>query len=302
VDASRRADLVRVRASVRERARLLEQRLDARAARSRLLGEVDSAAEHLRETQRAYDRLTRGMRGWLRQRLGRVAGVTEAATALEAARTEHDGLMAELRVFDTRITTLDATLEPMGDVEARYAELLAELELAAVASNSPHAQALVAFAASAGRLAAARGALVAAMATGYAAKRLVETVSTRLEKRTAGAEYSAGALLSWAAMALWSDLELVSDALSEVRRAALGAAAIIPGIAVERVRGLELALKRTPASRADLALATSELRRLKADLATLMSDLRGHERAMRDAEASLTTERERVVDLERERL
>jgi hypothetical protein len=103
-------------------------------------------------------------------------------------------------------------------------------------------------------------------------------------------------------MALWSDLELVGDSLSEVRRAALGAAAIIPGIAVERVRGLELAVKRTPASRSDLTLATTELRRVRDDLTTLMSDLRGHERAMRDAEASLTTERERVVDLERERL
>lgn len=267
-----------------------------------MLGEVDSAADHLRDTQRAYDRLTRGVRGWLRQRLGRVAGVPEAATALDAARTEHQGLMAELRVFDARIATLDATLEPMGDVEARYAELLAELELAAVASNSPHAQALVAFAASAGRLAAARGALVAAMATGYTAKRMVETVSTRLEKRTAGAEYSAGALLSWASMALWSDLELVRDALAEVRRASLGAAAIIPGIAVEHVRGLELVVERTPISRADLTLASARLRRVNSDLATLMSDLRGHERAMRDAEASLTTERERVVDLERERL
>lgn len=294
---SRREELARLRAVVQTRARVREQRIDARAARQRVLDEIAAAAAERRRCQVAVNRLTRGPLGWVRRWVAKREALAAAEQALAGASASYDGLASELSGLDLRIDELTVTLSRTALADVEYTELLEAFERAAIIAGSPYAPALVQFAASEGRLRAAREALEAALSAGSAAQRAVS-----LAQLAAAVAWDRGVRRVGYFPAFRRPWLAAMKAVVQLQRSASGAAAIIPGIRVTALQQVDLAPAAVSLPNLDLAGLLARLERAVAAVSALVSDLTFHEQEIRRAEATLVADRERAIDLERDRL
>lgn len=132
--------LARARADLRELAWIEHRIAAARADRERVATQL-SISERARDYEQAdVDRLTMGLLAGLRRLLRDRTDLTREQQELAAAQVVAEAVAEELRAIDVDLEQLAARAAPLRDANARYAEALAELEVAARSRGELHAE------------------------------------------------------------------------------------------------------------------------------------------------------------------
>jgi hypothetical protein len=121
--------LARARQDRLELTRLRARIGDARGDRERVAEQLDAArAAHAYRADGDNDLSPTGVAGWLRRLVAEVPDLSDAQQELAASALLCNELEDELRACNAYVQQLEARANAFGDVDARYAQLLATVE------------------------------------------------------------------------------------------------------------------------------------------------------------------------------